>query len=198
MQIIPFEWLGLLPGLLVLILIWGLFSSSENSFLNALLTIAGIIYVVFPFSMLTLIGNPFFVAGDYFPWIVFGYFILMWANDVFAYLSGTTFGKHKLMPRVSPKKTWEGLIGGALASIGAAYLVSLFAVEINYFHWIIVSIIIVTFGSLGDLTESLLKRQVGVKDSGSLLPGHGGILDRFDGVLLSAPFVLFYLIIVVK
>lgn len=185
-----------IPSLFVLVFVVGLLCKQEKSFTDAVYTVTGLIYVVIPFALLGAIGNPMFVNGSYYPEIVLGFFVLMWAYDVFAYLVGSLIGKHALMKRVSPKKSWEGFVGGAVFSILAAYLISLLSDELNSVHWIIIALIIITFGTLGDLTESALKRQVGTKDSGSLLPGHGGILDRFDGVVFSAPLVLVYLIIV--
>jgi phosphatidate cytidylyltransferase len=125
--------------------------------------------------------------------IILGFFILLWTNDTGAYLSGKYFGKHKLFERISPKKTWEGSIGGGILTLAFAYVLSIYFTNLNITNWLIIGVLIAVFGGLGDLVESMLKRSLGIKDSGKLLPGHGGILDRFDGLLLSVPFVYGYL-----
>jgi len=125
--------------------------------------------------------------------LLLGYFVILWINDTFAYLFGTAFGKHRLFERISPKKSWEGSIGGALISIIAAWLIASFTNSLPLIHWIVIAIIIVICGTLGDLVESMLKRSLNCKDSGTLLPGHGGILDRFDSVLISAPIIFVYI-----
>ncbi|NNC83362.1 MAG: phosphatidate cytidylyltransferase [Flavobacteriales bacterium] len=120
------------------------------------------------------------------------FFILLWTNDTMAYVSGRSLGKRPLAPRISPKKTWEGFLGGVLSSIILAILLSdLF--EFGKGQAMIFGLLVSTFGTLGDLTESAIKRAVNVKDSGGLLPGHGGVLDRFDGVFLAAPIVWLFL-----
>lgn len=125
--------------------------------------------------------------------IILGFFILLWVNDTGAYLAGRFFGKHKLFERISPNKTWEGSIGGTLVTVAGAYILSIFFTNLNLTNWVVLSILVAVFGGLGDLAESMLKRSLGVKDSGKLLPGHGGVLDRIDGLLLSVPFVYSYL-----
>jgi len=130
---------------------------------------------------------------DYSPGILLGYFILLWMYDTGAYLIGTPFGRRKLMPRISPRKTWEGLVGGTVVALVTAWPVSLVFEDIALHQWWMIALIIVVTGTLGDLVESMYKRSAGVKDSGSILPGHGGVLDRFDAVLLSVPVVFAYL-----
>lgn len=131
--------------------------------------------------------------NTYQPYNVLIIFILIWSFDSFAYLSGSKFGKHKLAEKISPKKSWEGFIGGLLASIIIAAVTSYFLSPEYILRWIIIAILTALFGTLGDLFESKLKRQVGIKDSGNVIPGHGGILDRFDAVLFVAPVVYIYL-----
>ena len=122
-------------------------------------------------------------------------FIMIWCNDTFAYLVGKSFGKHKLLERVSPKKTIEGFIGGIVFTIIASIIISQFYTFFNVTLWIISALIISIFGTLGDLVESKFKREAGVKDSGNIMPGHGGILDRLDSVIFVIPFLyIFYLI----
>ncbi len=128
--------------------------------------------------------------GVYNPHLLLGFFFLLWTNDTGAYLVGRSIGKHKLWERISPKKTWEGFFGGLILSIIIGYVISLYYPELNYILWIVMAALVSIFGTMGDLVESVFKRSIDAKDSGSILPGHGGILDRFDGVFLSTPFVL--------
>lgn len=197
----PFHWL-VLP-FIFLVFIFELYRKKEKPFTNAGYTLLGIAYVALPFSLLISVpvietdSDIFGVTSRaYFGNIILGYFILMWTSDTGAYLCGRGFGKHKLFERVSPKKTWEGTIGGGLLCVGAACLLSFYFTELAPVHWIAVAIIIVVTGNLGDLAESLFKRSINIKDSGTILPGHGGILDRFDAVLISTPFVFTYLTLV--
>lgn len=153
-------------------------------------------YAILPF--LLIIKLPLF-NGDfnqYHPEIVIGIFILIWINDTFAYIVGKTLGKTKLFERISPKKTVEGFLGGLLFAMAGSYIISLYYTFLSPAQWIISGIILVIFGTLGDLVESKLKREAGVKDSGKIMPGHGGILDRLDSVIFAIPFLfLFYQII---
>jgi len=181
-----------------------LFRNKEKSIVNISLTIAGLFYVLGPFAFLTCMypyeSDPIDLGKEpkyfYSPLIILGFFFLMWSNDTFAYLVGRAIGRTKLWERISPKKTWEGFIGGLLLTQGIAYVLSIYFTELALVHWMVIGGIVSIFGTLGDLVESMFKRSLGVKDSGGILPGHGGILDRFDGVLLSAPFVCAYLMFV--
>jgi phosphatidate cytidylyltransferase len=196
---VTFAYLLFIFPLLVLLVVLELFRKSEYPVTNFAFSVMGIVYVVIPLSMLN-----FFVAYDnaayyetveiegYKYLLLLAFFVIQWANDTGAYVSGKAFGKHKLFERISPNKTWEGAIGGGLFALVAGFIFA-YTTDSNLLHWSIISLLIVVFGTLGDLTESQIKRSVGVKDSGNILPGHGGILDRFDGVLFSAPFVLTYL-----
>lgn len=149
-------------------------------------------YVAFPFGLLNALfympdrGEP--IIG-----ILIGMFAIVWSSDIFAYLTGSMFGKHRLFERISPKKSWEGSIGGLLFALLAAYILSLFFTELSLTRWLVMAVIIVITGTLGDLSESFLKRKAGVKDSGTIFPGHGGVLDRFDATLFAVPFVFVYL-----
>jgi len=120
---------------------------------------------------------------------------LLWTNDTGAYLSGRSFGKHKLAPKISPGKTIEGFIGGVILALVLAYFMPVITGELTETRWIVIAFIIAVFSNAGDLVESMLKRSCGVKDSGAILPGHGGILDRFDGILLAVPVILAYLLL---
>jgi phosphatidate cytidylyltransferase len=157
-------------------------------------------YVIFPFILITKI--PFGAKG-FNPKIIISIFILIWTNDTFAYIVGKSIGKHKLIEKISPKKTIEGFIGGIVFSVIAGILISKFYIQpkvnhqnISLFIWTISAVIISIFSTLGDLIESKFKRIAGVKDSGNIMPGHGGILDRLDSIIFVAPFVyLFYQIL---
>lgn len=151
----------------------------------------GFIYVALPFGLM----SSLFVSGNLDGFridILIGMFIIIWSSDVFAYLVGSWIGKHRLFERISPKKSWEGSIGGLVFAMLAAYILSLIFHHFTLIEWFIFAVIVVITGALGDLIESMLKRQAGVKDSGTLLPGHGGVLDRFDAVLFATPFVFVY------
>jgi phosphatidate cytidylyltransferase len=169
-----------------------LFSKADHPFTNIAFTLLGLIYVAIPFSLLNFITS---YNGAYSYQLLFGFFFILWSNDTGAYLVGSAIGKHKLFPRVSPGKTWEGSIGGAILSYVVAFIIAEWYTVINRFDWMVIATILIIAGSLGDLVESLFKRSIDVKDSGNILPGHGGILDRFDSLILATPFVFVYLYI---
>ena len=171
----------------------------RKPFTNIAYTFLGIFYVAVPFALLNIAA---FENGFYNYQVMFGCLFILWASDTGAYFAGTFFGKRKLFERISPKKSWEGFFGGAA-------LAMVFAVGLPYFFesigqqsalslldWVVVGIIIIVGGTFGDLVESLLKRSIEIKDSGTALPGHGGFLDRFDGLLISAPFIVAYVEII--
>lgn len=143
-------------------------------------------YVIVPFLLMVKI--PFW-RGIYEPEVLFAMFILVWVNDTFAFIVGKTFGKHKLLPKVSPKKTWEGFLGGVVFCMIAACCLAGWYLEESLSTWLLIGLIMSVIGTIGDLVESKLKRIAGVKDSGKIMPGHGGILDRLDSVIFAAPFV---------
>ncbi len=178
-----------------LIFLYELYRKNPNPFNNIAFTFFGILYVAVPFSLLNYFANPEFLPNTYIYELLLGFFILVWVNETLAYVVGISFGRHKLFERVSPKKTWEGAIGGGLFCIGAGLLLSYFFSKISITDWFIISCIVVVFSTYGDLFESMLKRSTNTKDSGRILPGHGGVLDRFDGVFMAAPFVFIYLLI---
>ncbi|WP_374166140.1 phosphatidate cytidylyltransferase [Arcticibacter sp. MXS-1] len=187
------SWLLLSVPVSVAICIAELFRRGTKPFHSIAYTFFGIVFVIIPFSFYTAAA---FVASSYSFHYSLGFLLLLWASDTGAYLAGMKFGKNKLFERHSPKKTWEGFFGGMILSLTVALILSTRFGELSYASWTVVSIIIVSAGTLGDLFESMLKRSLNVKDSGSLLPGHGGILDRFDGLLLSAPLVYVYLYVI--
>ena len=153
-------------------------------------------YIILPFLLITKI--PFGKVG-YNPKIIISIFILIWTNDTFAYIVGKSIGKRKLFEKVSPKKTIEGFVGGVVFAVLASYIISKYYIKIvesNIFIWIITALIVSIFGTIGDLIESKFKRIAGVKDSGRIMPGHGGILDRLDSVIFATPIIfLFYQIL---
>jgi len=172
-----------------------LYSKAEKPFQNIAFTLLGIIYVALPFSLLNYITS---YNGTYNYQLLFGFFFILWSNDTGAYLSGSAIGKHKLFLRVSPGKSWEGSIGGAILSYIVAFIISGWYTNITRIDWMIIATILIVIGTFGDLVESLFKRSIDVKDSGNILPGHGGILDRFDSLILATPFVFTYLYLVAK
>lgn len=195
---ITYAYLLFIFPLLVILVLIELFRNSDYPVTNFAFSIAGIIYIVIPFAMLNFFAynSPQYYdtleVEEYQYILLLAFFVIQWANDTGAYVTGRLIGKHKLYERISPNKTWEGAVGGALFALIAGFLFAYFSTG-HIGHWLAIAGLIVVFGTLGDLTESQIKRSVGVKDSGNILPGHGGILDRFDGVLFSAPFVLSYL-----
>ena len=185
-----------LPILILFLVPFGeLFRRHLNPLVNVAYTWFGLVYIPFSLSLLILLDNKLSPVFHGVPVLLLGYFILVWFYDTAAYLFGSRFGKHKFMERISPKKTWEGTIAGVIIAIMTAMGLSFLFSEISRIDWFILMGIVIVFGTAGDLFESLIKRNLSIKDSGNLLPGHGGILDRFDAVFLSAPFVfLFYII----
>jgi phosphatidate cytidylyltransferase len=170
-----------------------LFKHKEKPFQTLAYLALAYMYVLLP--MLFFMFLAFFKYDEYNYQIVLGYLIIIWAHDSGAYGFGVTFGKRRMLEHISPKKSWEGEAGGILFGTIAAYIWSQSFTEpiLSSPKWLAVSIIIMITGTLGDFSESMLKRSLGVKDSGNIMPGHGGILDRFDSVLLSAPFVWAFL-----
>lgn len=150
-------------------------------------------YLIASFVFLTLIPS---YNNQYDPLIVLGAFVLMWANDTFAFLIGKNFGKRKLYPRISPNKTIEGFFGGLIFSCVAGWMISVFTETLTLAIWIGMSLVVSIFGTFGDLIQSKLKRQAGVKDSGRLMPGHGGMFDRLDSIVFASPFLYAYLQII--
>jgi phosphatidate cytidylyltransferase len=187
-----------------LLLIFELFQKDEKPFEKVSMSLLGIMYTIFPFQLfhklseqVKLSSLPEYSISYYFtPYIVAGVLFLTWANDTFAYLIGSRIGKTPLLPRISPKKTWEGTIGGAVMCILTGIVISFFFKELPLRDWAVVGGIVAIFGTIGDLVESMLKRSVGVKDSGSFMPGHGGFLDRFDAFIFAVPFVFLYLVLI--
>ena len=191
--------LRFLPHLLVVLcfflFIIELFKEAA-SLQNVAFLLMALLYVTVPCCMLISMVLHFDyneVRNFFQPQRVLGMIFFVWINDTGAYLVGSFFGKHKLFERISPNKTWEGTLGGVALCIALSFLVAKIFPQLPQIHWVAISIIVAVFGNLGDLVESMLKRMAGVKDSGTLMPGHGGVLDRFDSLFFATPFVFCYL-----
>ncbi|MEL6589500.1 MAG: phosphatidate cytidylyltransferase [Bacteroidota bacterium] len=177
--------------LLPLIELIALFNQQEKEPVHTLGTVLlAFVYCFLPILLLFKLAMPE-QASVYDPMLPLGILLLTWVLDSGAYFAGRFLGKNPLFPRISPKKTWEGAIGGVILTLGLAWVLQTYHAPEGYSWWVIAAIISV-FSQLGDLVESMFKRSVQLKDSGSILPGHGGMLDRFDGVYLSVPFIFFY------
>ncbi len=180
-------------AIIPLIFIAEIFRNTGNPMVNIAITLMPLLYIAAPIALLS--GIPIQICGgEWSPIVMLLYIIVVWSNDIFAYLMGVTCGKHLLCKHISPKKTWEGFFGGVIGSLLIAIAVAHLLTQ-DVAMWIGISIIASITGVLGDLVESSFKRSVEIKDSGSLMPGHGGWLDRFDSLILSAPFVFVYLLI---
>ena len=186
-----------LPYILFLIytLVAELYSKAPNPINDWSFTMFAQVYCAGTFSMLNFLAATPNVEGAmvYSPLFVLAVFVFIWLNDTGAYLIGTLFGKRRLFERISPKKSWEGFFGGMIVALVASQALAWYVPEISWYNWLGLAITVVVFGTWGDLVESLLKRTLGVKDSGKMLPGHGGMLDRFDSLMLAAPAAYIYI-----
>ncbi|PKO99207.1 MAG: hypothetical protein CVU13_06690 [Bacteroidetes bacterium HGW-Bacteroidetes-8] len=167
----------------------------KEGYINSSFLIVAIVYIALPFSLTNTI--LFDSTGGYTPKLLLSMFIMLWSADVGAYVFGMAFGQkrgHKLYPAISPKKSWEGFFGGMLSTLITAVILQICGlISFPTAHTIAISLLIFIFGVFGDLVESLLKRNFGVKDSGTIMPGHGGLLDRFDGALIAFPVAIAYI-----
>jgi phosphatidate cytidylyltransferase len=187
--------------LVILVMIMELYRKHDRPFDSLAHTFFPVLYTALPFSLFPFSAfshtglSPLIpIEGLIFsPGIIIGFFLLLWANDTGAYLAGVSFGRHRLMERISPKKSWEGFFGGFILALAAAWLLSGWLGVVETLDWIIISVIISIAGTYGDLIESMLKRSGGVKDSGTIMPGHGGFLDRFDSTIISFPLVYLFI-----
>lgn len=178
---------------LIVIAVITLFKFSKELYYDNGKLIFTVIYTALPFGF--ALGLPKFSSVDNtFTLEVFFLFILIWSSDTFAYFTGKFFGKHKMAPKISPKKTWEGFAGGVVLTLILGFFVEKYFPELRG-NWMVVGVLVAVFGPLGDLVESQLKRNFGVKDSGNIIPGHGGILDRLDSFIICAPVVYLYFIL---
>ncbi|MRX47534.1 phosphatidate cytidylyltransferase [Pedobacter puniceum] len=170
-----------------------LYKKSKIPFSNIAYTFLGLFYTIVPFIFFHSIA---FISGAYNYQLALGFFLMLWANDTGAYIFGVKFGKKRLFERHSPKKSWEGFFGGVATSITVACILAQYFTTYSLLHWVSMATLISCFGTMGDLVESMFKRSIEIKDSGKILPGHGGLLDRFDGLLLSAPVVFVYIYLI--
>ena len=178
-----------------------LYTRNENAIHDWAYTMLSQMYIALPFSMINVLAFRQAPDGDihYYYLLPLSVFIFLWTNDTGAYCSGSLLGKHKLFPRISPAKSWEGSIGGALFVLIAAAVVGYLESQSNALsgltivQWLGLGLVVTVFGTWGDLVESLFKRTLGIKDSGNILPGHGGMLDRFDSSLMAIPASVVYL-----
>ena len=169
------------------------FDSLAHTFFPVLY--AGLPMCLFPFAAFSHTGISTLLpydCGTFSPSIIIGFFILIWANDTGAYLAGVAFGRRKLFERISPKKTWEGFFGGVIFAAVSGWALAGWLGGAGNIHWVALAFIVSVFGTYGDLIESMLKRSVGAKDSGNIMPGHGGFLDRFDSALIAFPAVYLF------
>ena len=195
---------GLLPGqfyfllfpVLLLFPISELYKKSGKALENTAVGLWGFLYTAVPFGLSSFL--VFDQYGNYSPWLLIALLILIWAYDSGAYLFGISFGKHRLFERISPKKSWEGALGGTAVSVAASFVLQGFVTEIGFVHWIIITLLTVIISTFGDLSESMFKRQFGLKDSGGIIPGHGGLLDRFDSLLFAIPVFVCYIEIFIR
>ena len=172
-------------------LVYQLFAKKEISFSNDRVKLGVTIrYVIFSICFLVLL--PFY-ENSFHPYLMISVLSIIWINDSFAFLVGKNFGKNKLFASVSPKKTMEGFFGGLVFSLLAAIFISKFNVDFSMLNWMVISVIVSVIGTVGDLVEFKFKRQANIKDTGNIMPGHGGILDRLDSLLFAAPFVYLYI-----
>jgi phosphatidate cytidylyltransferase len=203
---LPFNGFLLLIPVISIVMFIELFRKVERPFDSLAHTFFSILYTAVPFSMFPFAAfnrtglEPLLqMEGIQFsPGILIGFFLLLWTNDTGAYLVGSVIGKHRLFERISPKKSWEGFFGGMILTLLVARLFSGWLGVADTTGWMIIAFIISVAGTLGDLLESMLKRSLGLKDSGTVMPGHGGFLDRFDSVVVAFPLVYFYLAVAVQ
>lgn len=187
-----------LPYLLLImyLMISELYLKKENPVMNWAYSMLSQLYIALPFAMLNVLSfhtSPMDTSVSYNPILPLSVFVFIWLSDTGAYCVGSLIGRHRLFERISPKKSWEGSIGGGIVAIGSSFIFAHYFPIMNMAEWAGLALIVVIFGTWGDLTESLLKRQLHIKDSGAILPGHGGILDRFDSALMAIPAAVVYL-----
>lgn len=195
------EWLLMILLIIPLLFIRELYNKHNNHMVRIAVLIFSIIYSTLPYVLMLFAsfgesGMDTILAykpGNFNAGIVVGFFILLWINDSGAYLAGVSFGKHRLFERISPKKSWEGFAGGLFLTLGCSLFMPLWLDFYTRPDWLVIALLVSIGSTYGDLFESMIKRDAGLKDSGSILPGHGGFMDRFDGVTLAFPLVFLYI-----
>ncbi len=195
-NILAIKWIILWIFSLLLPYLHALFSKKRQASTILVVHWQILFFIVLPASLMVFMQQGRLPENASGPFVMLTIILLIWINDIFAYLSGISFGRHKLFSRISPKKTWEGSIGGLFASLISAWFLARYTSWLNPDTAMPLAFIIVITGSFGDLIESMLKRQSGIKDSGKLIPGHGGVLDRFDATFFSVPFAFTYLYLI--
>jgi phosphatidate cytidylyltransferase len=171
-------------------LIYALYDKSEHPTHNWAINVASALYLGFMLSFFVILRQ----RPDGMDWVLFA-FAMTWTGDTAAYFVGKSIGRHRLWPRISPKKTWEGLAGEIIACMIAGPLVGAWLVGINVWQGLIIGLVVAVLGTFGDFAVSLLKRMANIKDSGTLIPGHGGVLDRLDSLLFTFPLITFFAMI---
>lgn len=192
---LEWKWLLVLPVLVSLVFVAVLYAREGEAYRTTPFILTSIVYIALPFALTGLI--VFSPEGDFDGRVLLAVMIIIWSSDVGAYLSGMAFGQkhgHKLFPSISPKKTWEGYFGGLVLALAAGWCAGHFSlVDFPWYHCLVLAVLINVTSTVGDLVESQLKRNFGVKDAGRIMPGHGGLLDRFDGALLAFPATVLYI-----
>lgn len=183
--------------LILLLFILPLWNKIENPFESISYTLCGVIYIPIPLALTLFFAKPIFInCVEYCAFAMLGVLVLQWVSDTFAYLTGICIGKHPLFKRHSPKKSWEGFIGGFVFCVLAGYLIGTYIdTPFQNIDWVVMAAMVPIIGTLGDLVESMFKRSMDIKDTGNIMPGHGGLLDRFDSLIMTTPFMLGYLLL---
>jgi phosphatidate cytidylyltransferase len=183
----------------VIILISRLYTKPDDPLIQFAYIFLGQCYIAFPFALLNFLAFPPYPVGfAYYPLFLLSLFVFIWINDTGAFAIGMLFGKRRLFPRISPKKSWEGFFGGLFFTIASSLIFAYYEPLISYYHWISIAVLVALFSTWGDLIESLIKRTLEIKDSGNALPGHGGFLDRLDSLLLAVYAPVLYLIVIIQ
>jgi phosphatidate cytidylyltransferase len=186
----PYLVFSVIPMLFIIFIV-ELYRKKPFPIANIACTLTGFLYIAFPMGLSNLLAFPLNSGRHvFYPWILFGVTITLWLYDSGAYLVGSALGKHRLFERISPKKSWEGVIGGGITAMLAGVLNAWLFQSIELVIWLVISFLVIVSGTYGDLVESMMKRSLGIKDTGNLLPGHGGFLDRLDSFVFTVPMVV--------